>query len=335
MADDQVNTLPRTGYKRGHWGGGEDLESSTQLLVRPGVELENTDFRLGTIPVYNVAGTVSGWEGNSQFIVRPLNAGNSATRYYGTIQEGRVLVNGLPEGSYEIETFSRQGRTSAGKAQFQVPLEGPLHIEQSAGFDWSVSIRMPGDAVPQVNHLALIAREGGRIIRGEMQTLNSFVLKGVTVGVWQLQLQAGPSSYFIKSVRAGTLEFTPHRLDVFSSPGAPLQIVLSGNGPELSGRLVPESEEKATHIRMIAVEESGVIHLNPRVLSERVEWSGMPPGRYRLLAARVGDVTALANPAVLKELAAYLQPVTLEEGTKAQVELKVVPEDMLARLCVY
>ena len=160
----------------------------------------------------------------------------------------------------------------------------------------------------------------------------TFLLKGVTPGIYRVNLDHMPNLY-VKSVRFGLVEATDIPLDLTAGvpPRSELAIVLGADGGELSGTVLNGNSEPAA---------DAVVTLIPAGTTRRsrsyfktatadaaghVTLRGLAPGTYRILAWDHVDPNAVFyDPEFLKPYQGAEQTLEIQSKGKHTIELKLV-----------
>jgi len=150
-------------------------------------------------------------------------------------------------------------------------------------------------------------------------------------------LEKAPPGWFIKSVNVSVAQpaFVP--IDVPASGNteiADVTLVLSKTAAALSGAIVGDSsqEPSGTRVVLFATDESRWYTQSPYVVSVTAEGGrfsldSVAPGEYFVAAVPAGDIDVTAgelrDPDLLRQLSAEARRITLSEGARRTLELRV------------
>jgi hypothetical protein len=150
-------------------------------------------------------------------------------------------------------------------------------------------------------------------------------------------LEKAPPGWFIKSVNVSAWQSASVPIDVPASGNTEIvdvTLVLSKTAAALSGAIVGDSsqERSGTRVVLFATDESLWYTQSPYVAAVTAEGGrfsldSVVPGEYFVAAVPAGDidVTAgeLSDPDLLRQLSLGARPITLSEGTRRTLELRV------------
>jgi hypothetical protein len=158
----------------------------------------------------------------------------------------------------------------------------------------------------------------------------SFEMKDVPAGTFRMgvsrRMNALPD-YFVKSVNVGGHNVSDGGF--FAGPDTNVDVEFSANGATIDGQVVDEEGQGVAHASVAAVPSVG-----HRMRDElyRYGWTdgkgsfllrGVDPGEYTILAFQ-GFYMDLQQPAVIKEYEGKGEDVTVDEGARKSVTLKVI-----------
>jgi hypothetical protein len=156
---------------------------------------------------------------------------------------------------------------------------------------------------------------------------------------YEWNLASVPEGTYLKSVRFGDQDVMHAPLDLTSGAGGAIDILLGKNPAEVSGTVhTDEADPRRAVLVTVALwpitPESGIPREGRKwVFAGRqmeFQFKGLAPGEYYLTA------WAEAGPGLLEstDFRARVQPeasrVTLEEGSRETIELKLLPQDEIA-----
>jgi hypothetical protein len=169
-------------------------------------------------------------------------------------------------------------------------------------------------------------------LRTQPQPDGSFVFRHVPPGIWDINV--GPLAKgggFIKSMRLGEQDVLIEEMEIGLSPPAPLHIVVSSRGGQVSGRLAGEAAKEATAFVLLAPEEKyqhvmSFYAMAPVGADGTFSLAGITPGRYRLYALEmVRTPVDLRNPEILSRLNEHAEVLVIGEAARVVATPKLIP----------
>jgi protocatechuate 3,4-dioxygenase beta subunit len=161
----------------------------------------------------------------------------------------------------------------------------------------------------------------------------SFEIKDVAAGTFRMGVAKvairtnALHDYFVKSVTVGGHDVSDSGF--FAGPDTNVDVVFSGNAATIDGRVVDEDGQGVPQASIVAVPSPdrrmrGELYGYGRTDSKgNFLLRGVNPGEYTILAFR--DVYAdVADPAVMKEYEGKGENLTLDEGARKSVTLKII-----------
>jgi hypothetical protein len=150
-------------------------------------------------------------------------------------------------------------------------------------------------------------------------------------GEWEVRVTGLPPGAYVKSIRYEGQEARHGRIDLAGGGSGSIDIVLSAGAAAVSGKVVNSGGEAAPAVRVIVWPAKpdaggGIKSANTDQRGE-YEIGELGPGEYSI-AAWEGIPDALADDATfLARFQSAAATVTLAEGTRAGMELKLIPQD--------
>jgi hypothetical protein len=231
----------------------------------------------------------------------------------------------------------------------EVTLDGRLYAAREeldlSGGSLSVILRF-APAVDLAGHVRIDgtagSAAGGRVFlvagdgsnrqgaEAHVQADGSYVLKNVPPGVWDIGFDPIPKGGYLKSMMLGDVDVLRADMNVTAETKAPLEIVVSAAGAQLSGKVegglaravlaAPQGELAAvlSFYALATVDERGAFEMN-----------SMTPGEYRLYAFEDLAYGAWFDPEFLQPYAERGTPVELKAGSKAEVTVQAIGAEVV------
>jgi hypothetical protein len=231
----------------------------------------------------------------------------------------------------------------------EITLDGRLYAAREeldlAGGSASVTLRF-APAVDLTGHVRIEgvpgSVAGGRVFlvagdgsnrqgaEAHVQSVGSYVLKNVPPGVWDIGFDPIPKGGFLKSMLLGDVDVLRADMNVTAETKAPLEIVVSQAGAQLSGKVegglaravlaAPQGEEAGvlSFYALATVDEHGAFEMN-----------SMTPGEYRLYAFEDLAYGAWFDPEFLQPYVERGTPVELKAGTKLEVTVQAIGPEVV------
>jgi hypothetical protein len=248
---------------------------------------------------------------------------------------GRSTFNDLQPGQYVLNgEVTLDGRLYA--AREDLDLSGgslSVNLRFAPAVDLAGHVRVegaPGNAAGA--RVFLVSGDGSNRQGAEahVQADGSYVLKNVPPGVWDIGFDPIPKGGYLKSMMLGDVDVLRADMNVTAETKAPLEIVVSAAGAQLSGKVegglaravlaAPQGEMAGvlSFYALATVDEHGAFELN-----------SMTPGEYRLYAFEDLAYGAWFDPEFLKPYAERGTPVELKAGAKAEVTVQAIGAEVV------
>jgi hypothetical protein len=333
---------PEEGLASVYYPASPIASGAARIDVAPGAEVRGINFQLNPTRVYRIKGMVLGLDGapvrNANVWYSERERTNSRSGNMTRGPDGSFIMMGVLPGSYVLGAEWREGPSLQG-------LAGPVYVDVASGnvenvilqlvapFDVAGTMKVVGQFTGRIGQLQLIPDGGvayGPPPRGEIKEDGSFVIKGVAAERYRLPL---PLPGYVKSMKLAGREVDEPVIDFSSGSRGPLEIVVSTEGGEISGKIENSNGEPVERARVVIVPVS-----SPR---ERVQGSvsdqsgmfrttGLAPGDYKIYAWEMDiEPGAEQDPAFRKLFDSYAVSVKIEDKAKQTINVKLVPRDVM------
>jgi protocatechuate 3,4-dioxygenase beta subunit len=356
----QEGVADRLAYVTTYYPGALDREQARQVVLGPGETVENIDIPLmqnrpvmlevqADVPVaapQPVVPDQPATEGNppvsppNQFVQLSLIEKNSGGANGGQLGGGfpiggRSTFNDLQPGRYVLSgEVTLDGRLYAAREELDLS-GGSLSVilRFAPAVDLAGHVRV--EDTPETaagGRVFLVAGDGSNRQGAEahVQADGSYVLKNVPPGVWDIGFDPIPKGGYLKSMMLGDVDVLRADMNVTAETKAPLEIVVSAAGAQLSGKVegglaravlaAPQGEQAGVQsfYALATVDEHGAF-----------EMKNMTPGSYRLYAFEDLAQGAWFDPEFLQPYAERGTPVELKAGSKAEVTVQAIGAEVV------
>ena len=166
---------------------------------------------------------------------------------------------------------------------------------------------------------------------------SGFSFPKVAAEVYELQLQGAASSqYFVKSVRAGGIEFNGPLLDLRHTGDLPVTVTLSDKGAAVNAAIKTDTPDPQ-HMTVILIPDIPAADQREHLTRQATpDYNGIftihniPPGDYRLFAWLDLPETVWNDPDFWSAIRDKGAAVTLGESEKKSLEVPLIPATEIA-----
>ncbi len=347
---------PKTGYPGVYYPGVPQLASASPIQLNAGQQAE-TNLSLTEAPVYNIAGTITGYMPHQGVAVQVFD--QSGVQVPLGVQfspdNGRFDVRALPAGIYVVKASSANGPNQPIRAEAKLNVQSntynvqlaltpalsipvSIHTEPTASANKSpgayVGIASPGPPL----QLRLVAQQPGT--GDSFANLEgppghqSLILRNVDTGKYAVE--ATPQgSWYVQSAEYGqTNLLTDDLVLTAGAPALPIEIVLRNDGASLAGTVSAHDGADASATVVALAERTPnaspkIAYYSPPRDKSTQDTAGfmmdsIAPGDYLVLAFDHADRVEYANPEVLQNYLSRATHVTLAAGQQAKVTLDLI-----------
>jgi hypothetical protein len=337
-------------YVPTYFPGTPDIGSAAELRIA-GEDVTGLDLMFTPSPAARVSGVALDSEGNPvrgrvQLLVSQRSGGVAREPIETPVgTAGEFVLSNVPPGEYALHAIRPAGlglRTEVGSTSVSVTRGNPppVTIRTSEGITIAGRIvledaeRRPLSGVsltafPSDFDRAPFPAQGKGMVRlGD----GAFYFTGLH-GAIRIAMTLGPDGGYVKSVRVGGIDVTDAAVDAAADVDD-AEIVISTAGAAISGQTTDpaRADDYAVMVfpvdRSLWVAHSRHLKLTPSSADGRFRVSGLPPGAYWAAALEPGDVRiengGWQDPAFLDQLASQASRVTLGEGERRTVTLRVM-----------
>jgi hypothetical protein len=213
-----------------------------------------------------------------------------------------------------------------------LPLGAGLEIAGTLKTEGDPSKQSPqSQQSPPVYNVYLQNLEGPNFgnMGGRVSDEGNFRLHAISPAVYRINVNGAPDGSYVKAIRFGGEDITGKNLDLTSSAGGEMQIVISPNAADVSGVVRNENGEAAPGVtvqlylgddlkRTATTDQNGSYHL-----------TSLAPGDYRIYAWEDIEPGLGQEPSFRKNFESRAGVAKLEEKGHESVELKLISKDAI------
>jgi Carboxypeptidase regulatory-like domain len=314
-------TFPRDVYASTFYPGSEDLAGATLLRVAPGSEAEGIDFHLRKTTAVDVKGTVAAQSPDQQFVVTMTRRdGLNTSRNTATGRD--FLMQRIVPGAYVLTA------TSTGP---EPRYSGTLNIDTGTLDVNGVQIPVsPEKMIPGVVQWEGETRPKGeftvtlsRVLPAGMEQGNRFTAKADGHFQWE---NARPGTWLVDvtPLSDGMYLKFPREIEVGPDFSGPLEIVVSAQGAQVSGKVQVSEGKPVEAATVLVVAEGGPPRVAGYAVSDAAgtyKVEGLPPGKYRMIAVEDIETLSWQDPSVAAGFEGKGVPVELAPSAKVSQDL--------------
>jgi hypothetical protein len=231
--------------------------------------------------------------------------------------------------------------------QFVLEGAGPLNADARAKLTNAAATTTPANNSPagrggpsgggRLPMIQLMVAEGANLGQSNSQAKDdgSFAMKNVQPDRYRLSAGGLPEGCYTKQIRFGGQDVTRGIVDLTSGAGGQIEIVISPKAAQVSGVVRNAKGETAKDTMLTLWQSSDETGAPEFIRSFRTDESGnfrfasLAPGEYRIAAWEQVDGGLVSNPDFRKQFESSAVTVKLQENSRENVEVKVIPFDAI------
>jgi carboxypeptidase family protein len=331
-------------------------EKATAVELAPGQNVSGIDIHLASRRSVTIKGVVTGLPGKGEFgslafvsVSSSTNGGHfNSNRTNFTQPDGTFTITGLSPDTYRLTATSQ---TPDGPPLQSAPVEVQAEADETSitlslvrGETLSGTVTIEGDAPGAALKEKLtvhVTSEAGSDEgkSAEADDRGAFHIENVFPNRLVVTVLPLPVNGYVKAVRMGGAESTDGIVDLSHGvAGVGIDITLSRKGGHVEGRVLGEDGNPATtplaFVVLAASGEDPDEHNLKMVESGTFEYSGLRPGKYRLIALDPRQFPGRGDegPGDLKALLASVPEFEVHENDRLIKDVKLLAaEDASAR----
>lgn len=338
VSKDAPSSKPEPAYTTTYYGNATDLLSAEQVDVRFGEDRRGTDIQMARVPTVRVRGKVVGAAGGSMLIMTLIRKASgeagSSPGGVGLVQQadGTFELRGIAPGSYFLSARSATDPMGGG-APMPVEVAGEhidgleYHLGQGEALSGTVKMLGNGTETPASTTVVLEAVDLPSTRPSTTPADDgSFTIKSFLPGKYRVRLDRKPAECYLKSVKVGGREVDSEAAELTAS--GTLEIAVGRAGAQVDGVVQGGDDKPVPGATVVLIPSSGRA---AHYLSATTDYDGTfsakgaAPGKYKMLAWEEIEPGAFLDPEFVKPFEAGAEQISLEEGGRAKVTLKVIP----------
>jgi hypothetical protein len=339
-------------YVTTYFPGTADIASAAPIEVGPGGQIQSANLRLLRLRTVRIKGKVTGLPpldhvaGISLTLLPRSSPNYPEMNRVASIGPGATFeIAGVSPGAYtlvatvyarsetHIDSYSVRQPLDAGAADLNgvvVAVAPPLEVNGR--------IRVEGTAPASLKGLTvtLMSPEsyggfGSKPLDGDL----TFKLENVYRDRYYVSASPLPDGYYLKAVRAGSVDALAAGLDLTGGAAPPLDIVIGANAARVTGVVRSDDPQRAVAGSTVALipqekERRGresYYKTTPAGDDGRFAFRDVPPGEYKLFAWEEVESDAYLDPEFVQPQESKGEAVTVHEGDRLNVQVKLIPAE--------
>jgi hypothetical protein len=330
----------KSGFPHVYYPGVPDFAAASPIQLGAGQQTE-ANLSLGAVPVYQVAGMVSGHlpdQGVGFQVLTPAGDEISLPTNF-NMETGVFTLDNVPAGNYMLRAVSQSGMQ---------PMRAEMRITVNSNLDGLRLTLAPSVTIPIVVRTDSRASSGSgsaqaspqrpplsvQLTPTEIATSEAFstydpnrggiMVQNVDFGTYTVELRPH-SPWYVQSASYGQTNVLYDDISVSPGQSYPLDVVLRDDSASISGTLKP-ADGLPPHATVVVVPQP-ISRLEPhmsRGVADSFNVSGLAPGDYLVFAFDQTEGLELSDQDVIDTYASQAAHVTLTPNQKAQVQLDLI-----------
>ena len=348
----QAGSANRTYPLVSYFPGGTDIASATPFDLAPG-QRAHAQFTLSMAPAFKLSGTISGiadFKNVSPPIIMDATRNPLATVSGWDSQTGAFEFAPIPSGVYTLQvnamiddrhpawtaqsvtlTHNVSGLNLALHHDVTIPVSVQTEFnespEQCTGYFAIGRMQYGCKEFPAMVSLFSVENYFSFQAEAENADPSAFALHSVIPGKYHVQVSAMGHGY-VSSVRSGGTDLLREELLVPASGNVqPIDIVLRDDAAKM--KIHVQAEHMPEHVRILVLPEFApyqrIMPLDVSVNGD-IEYGGLAPGDYKVLAMESNVAIEYENPEVLEKYSAKIARITLSSKATSNVTVELIRE---------
>jgi len=323
-------------YTETYYPSAATRDLATVVEVAAGRDLTGIDVRLARTLSLRISGTVTGMPKGTVAMVRVAleDADPGDLRWTNCDPEGRFTIFGLSPGHYRVAALAAQElRSPVIRLRLDTADAADVNLKLAPPRQLSGTVVIEGDSAKSVAPEGLTVElepTFGDVPRprgGALDRDRTFRLDTVFPATFRVSIQPMPENAYVKSVALGGVESRGEKLDLTNAVGsATATVIVSLNGATVQG-VVTDDDGKPIRaplpVVFLRAENPGDGIQGRTDLDAKFRYSGLRPGKYRLIAVHPRQLNSDGNG--LEKTLAKIPPFELREGDRVVKDLKLTP----------
>jgi hypothetical protein len=197
-------------------------------------------------------------------------------------------------------------------------------------------VRMDGNGEVSLGNLQIALEPQGFMMGrtgAQVKENGSFEMENVSADNYRVNVFGLPPPFYVKSIRMGEADGLETGLDLSRGAGGPLEILLSPNAGQVEGTVLDAKQQPASVGTVVLVpdvrhrDQPQLFKLTGLNASGHFTIAGIAPGDYKLFAWQEVESDAYQDPEFLKPYEVQGQSLTIREGSRENMQLKLIPAE--------
>jgi protocatechuate 3,4-dioxygenase beta subunit len=327
-----------------------DPTKAAAIIVNPGDEIPSVDLVLVPAHVVTIHGKVFNTvatRADGNLTVALMQRGTVLNDFPSMNaevwnKEGRFKFRDVFPGSYTIvaswganhESYSSRRDLDVGNSDMDgINLTITRGVDVTGRLTWE---QKPPSEVQSV-HVALQTSDQGPFSWNsgafEVKPDGTFVIENVPEGIYRPHTFTGSFDCFLKSARYGGVDVTDGGLAVHAGTDAALEVKLRCGAARIEGVVLTGDSLPAAGVYVVAIPDKAHRDNEWKYRAELTDQNGgfllrgLVPGEYRIFSWDSGDDFDWYDPEELKPYESSGVPISVEEGDRKRVQLKVIERE--------
>jgi protocatechuate 3,4-dioxygenase beta subunit len=343
--DQPPGDKPEPEYVPTFFPSATDAAGAVPVQVDAGTETGGIEIRLRKTDTVRIRGRVVGGPAGKPAAVLLSPAGvtdvalaslQGARRAYSREKDGAFELKGVVPGTYLLSArfVMPDQAVFVASALLQV---GGRHIDgivlqPVAAHELAGSIEVADNPEAKLNSLQIALESVEYMSLGADSAPagpdGKFRLKDILPSRYFVQVRNLPEGSYVKSLRYGAQEVPEEGIDLTGGVSGSLQVMVSLAGARVEGAVQTEEGKPVSGATVVLAPDSRRYSLFKETQTgENGSYSlrGVAPGEYKILAWENIETGAYLDPEFLKRYEGKAEKLSLKEGDRKPVSLKVIP----------
>ncbi|HEY4763109.1 MAG TPA: carboxypeptidase-like regulatory domain-containing protein [Candidatus Sulfotelmatobacter sp.] len=324
------------GYAEVFYPGVADFNSATPIELTGGREVE-ANFSIAAEPLYEVSGIVTTQENLNSPVEFFRKAGDGNDFFQSAmVQDGRFQIK-LPAGYFRVVGSTATGIqlaasgvvVSSDNPNLNValrPVSG-IRVELQRESSSASTQRNTPEQLRSIGiNLQLVRTAGAPGASYWWAPGQSDGFQGVAPGVYTVQANGPPGTWYVKSLRSGGIDLLSEDLTVVEgAQPQPIEVTLRDDAASVRGTVAPADDMAPVTVLLVQPRGTGNRIKVGGAFQGKFEMDGVTPGDYLLLAFEGEDRLQYENPEVLNPYLSKAEHISLQPHGIANVNLSLFP----------
>jgi len=333
-------------YVKTFYPGTREPAGAVQLAVTAGAQLRNIDITLAKAHTVRIRGHIVNDSPAAlpSFSVTLIASGSMGANQVSTVRaDGTFDIRRATAGAYTLIARALDGRKSYWARR---PIEvGSNDMEDvlltvGAGVTVTGRVRVDPETAPVPTHALLYLGPYeplaglvlGGMPTGGLKADGTFQQEAVGPDRYVVHVNDLPDGFYVKAMRSGDADVLANGLEVATAAPAPLDIVVSPNGGQISGMVQDAgTQQPAAWATVVLIPQEKERRERPDFYktinsdgSGRFNFRGIAPGKYKVFAWEDVDNGAWFDPDFMSAVEDKGAAVEIQEGSRENLQVTLI-----------